>query len=403
MTSFATIVFTLASFFTFSILLNSASNVQAQNINVNRGDILITEFRLRGTNGAFDEFVELYNNTDQDVIVLDLNTDLARCALMQCGWALVDNSDRANPKFVVPNGTIMKARSHFLAANTNSSGGYSLTSYASPDATYTSDIPDFTGLALFKTTKPSTTTGQYDDVTSLLDAVGFEGIALPYREGAGLAGSNGITDDGEYSFVRKIPATPTGAPLDTNNNASDFVFVSTTGNSFAGLASILGAPGPENLNSPIVRNDVRPALLEPFSCGGCAPNRVRSGSGNSGELKIRRSFTNNTGATVTRFRFRVVDITTLNTPPLTIQQADLRLGTSTDEDVMLNNNTLLTVKGTILENPSSTINGGGLNSSVNVQLPAAGVPNGGSVDVQFLLDVVKSGRFSFQINVEALP
>jgi hypothetical protein len=399
----ANVFFAIIVAFILCLVPSPVSKAQAQNINVNRGDILITEFRLRGTNGPADEFIEIYNNTDQDVLVLDLNTDVVRCALMQCGWALVDNSDRFNPRFVVPNGTMLKARGHYLAANTGVANSYSLSAYASPDTTYSSDIPDYTGLALFKTTKTSAATGEYDDTNSILDVVGFAGIAAPYREGAGLPSMSGIEEDGEDSFVRKIPVTLTGVPQDTNDNANDFVLVSTSGGTFGGLTSVLGAPAPENLSSPIVRNTIRPSFVEPTSCAACEPNRVRNGAGNSGDLKIRRKFTNNTGATITRLRFRIVDITTLHTPALTLQQADLRLVTSADEDITLNNHNTLKVKGTILENPSSQINGGGLNSSVTVQLPQAGLASGESLDVQFVLGVMLAGRFRVQINIEALP
>jgi hypothetical protein len=71
---------------------------------------------------------------------------------------------------------------------------------------------------------------------------------------------NGI----DYSFVRDPcgkggsaaapgPCTTAGLPKDTNDNAADFIFVDTDGTS-AGAVRRLGAPGPENLASPIQRN-----------------------------------------------------------------------------------------------------------------------------------------------------
>ena len=49
--------------------------------------------------------------------------------------------------------------------------------------------------------------------------------------------------------------------IDTNNNATDFYFVDTNGTS-AGAGQRLGAPGPENLASPIVRTSIAAPLLD---------------------------------------------------------------------------------------------------------------------------------------------
>ena len=75
--------------------------------------LIISEFRLRGPSGAFDEFVEIYNNTDTDHIVA--TTDGS------AGYALAASDGIA--RFVIPNGTIIPARGHFLGVN---SLGYSL-------------------------------------------------------------------------------------------------------------------------------------------------------------------------------------------------------------------------------------------------------------------------------------
>src|SRR5678815_5429316 len=76
------------------------------------GSLIISEFRLRGPNGAQDEFIEIYN------------------------------------------GSIIPARGHWLCTN---SAGYSLAAYPSDsaldgaigDGSYTTDIPDNTGIAPF--------------------------------------------------------------------------------------------------------------------------------------------------------------------------------------------------------------------------------------------------------------
>lgn len=111
-----------------------------------------------------------------------------------------------------------------------------------------------------------------------------------------------------------------GLPVDTNNNATDFVFVDTNGTS-VGAGQRLGAPGPENLSSPLNRNGLLTTnLLDSTIAAASPPNRVRdftSDPGNnssSGTLSIRRRFVNNTGANVTRLRFRIVDQTTFPAP-----------------------------------------------------------------------------------------
>src|SRR5205085_3582529 len=195
-------------------------------------------------------------------------------------------------------------------------------------------IPDDAGVALFKTSALNQL-----PLANRLDAVGFAGFnganAGLFREGTGLQPANGITNDAEFSFVRKLS---TGLPQDTNDNAADFILVSPDPTTVTGATAQLGAPGPENLGKPTQHNaTVKATLIEPLQPSSVAPNRVRDATpnvcngGNApsnctlGTLTIRRRFVNNTGATVTALRFRVVDVTTLNTPNPGGQQADVRL------------------------------------------------------------------------------
>src|ERR1044072_1909399 len=73
------------------------------------GDVLISEFRLRGPNGANDEYIELYNNTETPIAV-NTNDD-------SIGWALAA-SDRVI-RFVIPNRPILPSPGHFLVANSS--------------------------------------------------------------------------------------------------------------------------------------------------------------------------------------------------------------------------------------------------------------------------------------------
>jgi hypothetical protein len=203
-------------------------------------------------------------------------------------------------------------------------------------------------------------------------------------------------------------------PKDTDNNAADFIFVDTNGTS-AGAGQRLGAPGPENLSSPIQRNtSISAILLDPCVAAASPPNRVRdltsdpANNSTFGTLDIRRTFTNNTGGNVTRLRFRVIDITTFPAPS---GFADLRPRTSTAVVVTVDRapcgsgTSNPTVQGTTLEQPPTQANGGGFNSSMSAGTITLATPlaNGASIDLRFLLGIQQTGTFKFYINIEALP
>jgi hypothetical protein len=241
-----------------------------------------------------------------------------------------------------------------------------------------------------------------------LDAVGFTSSPTLYLEGTGLAplGANG----GEYSFLRKLNS---GVPQDTASNSADFTFVATNGGNYGGVVAILGAPSPENLSSPIQRNATLPVvILDPGVSASVAPNRVRDTTAVGpnaavGTFTLRRTVTNNTGANVTKLRFRIIDLTTLNTPGYVPggAQSDMRVLTSNDVTVTLSNGQNVLVRGTTLESPPSQALGGGLNSAAGVGVVSLSQPMtpGQSINVQFVLGVQQSGTFRFFINVEALP
>jgi hypothetical protein len=354
--------------------------------------LIISEFRLRGPNGANDEFVEIANISGSDITV--------NASDGSAGFALAASNGVA--RFIIPNGTVIPSRGHYLGVN---SVGYSLASHpagngttATGDATYTSDIPDNAGIALFNTSNPANFT-----LANRLDAVGSTSEANTlYKEGTGYPALTPFSID--YSFYRD---TFSGNPKDTNNNAADFLFVDTNGTS-AGAGQRLGAPGPENLSSPIQRNLVVVAsLIDPAVAPQLPPNRVRDmtsdppNNSTFGTLDIRRKFTNNTGGNVTRLRFRVVDITTFPSPSGT---ADLRPRTSTAVVVSTSGGNI-TVNGTTLEQPPSQPNGGGFNSVMSAGTITLATPlaNGASTNVRFLLGVQQTGSFRFYINMEALP
>src|SRR5687768_11327739 len=374
------------------------------------GQLIISEFRVRGPNGANDEFIELYNNSGADHTVAGGGT----------GYAVAASNGVA--RCVIPNGTVIPNRGHYLCVN---SVGYSLASYpagngttATGDATYTTDIPDNAGIAIFNTSVAVNFT-----LANRMDAVGSTSEANTlYKEGTGYPALTPFSID--YSFYRDtcgksgsittFGACPISTPKDTNNNAADYVFVDTNGTS-AGAGQRLGAPGPENLSSPIQRNaSFGGNRLDPCVASSSPPNRVRdftsdpANNSTFGTLDIRMTFTNNTGGNVTRMRYRVIDLTTFPAPS---GIADLRPRTSTAVVVTVDRapcgsgTSNVTVQGTTLEQPPSQPNGGGFNSSMSAGTVTLATPlaNGATIDVRFLLGIQQTGSFKFTVNLEVLP
>jgi len=348
--------------------------------------VIISEFRLHGTDpdggGAMtasgNEFVELYNQTDENVTIT--------------GWGLRDSTGALLLTLPV---TSIPARGHYLIAGPS----YGLGGNAAPNSTIAVDIADGAGVALLNN---ATTT----DAGARLDAVGFSGVGDPsYREGVGLSPAGGITTDGEISFVRKFVG---GLPTDTDNNAADFLLIATDGGTYNSRQSMLGAPGPENSSSPLNRNStVGLTLLDPAQPSSSSPNRVRNltpdpaNNSTFGTMSIRRTLTNNTGANITQLRFRIVDITTY---PADSGNADLRARTSGQITVTVTGGAQKTVQGTTLEIPPAQPAGGGHNSTLAVGVVTLANPlaNGASIDLQFLVGVEQAGRFRFFLNVEAV-
>src|ERR1043165_2304937 len=77
-------------------------------------NLIISEFRVRGPNGANDEFIEIYNNSDVAHTV---------ASPTGTGYGIASGGI---VRAAIPNGTVIPARGHWLAVNTV---GYSLTMY----------------------------------------------------------------------------------------------------------------------------------------------------------------------------------------------------------------------------------------------------------------------------------
>src|SRR6476659_5306990 len=92
--------------FAFMAFLNFSSRVQAVSTN-----IVISEFRVRGPNGAADEFIELYNLSGAPVAI--------------GGWKIRGSNNAAgvSDRATITAGTIIQPGCHYLIINSSASGG----------------------------------------------------------------------------------------------------------------------------------------------------------------------------------------------------------------------------------------------------------------------------------------
>jgi hypothetical protein len=376
--------------------------------------LVISEIRWSGPGGSGDEYVELYNTSDEQHVVAGAGG----------GYAVVASDGTA--RCVLPTGTLIPGRGHFLCVNAD---GYSLAGYpagtgstAVGDASYTADIPDNVGVALFDTAEPA------DFVFAhRLDAVGaWSETDELYREGLGLSPITApVTNHawqrdecGKDGVITTPGPCPQPRPNDTDDNAADFVFVDVSGTE-AGGGQRLGAPGPQTLVGPVTRGplnvpSVIPALFDECVAPGDSPNNVRStdpgpgGTAPWGTLTLHRRFTNRTGAPITRLRFRVVDLTTYPAP---VGTADVRLRSSqgaffhADRVPCGTGYSLLRLEPTILEEPPGQPHGGGFNASLSVPAvtPATPLADGASINARFFLGIMQTGILRIAILVEAYP
>jgi len=377
------------------------------------GQLLISEFRLRGPSGANDEFIEIYNASGFDHTVAGGGS----------GYAIAASNGIA--RCIIPNGTVIPNRGHYLCVNSNA---YSLASYpagnsttATGDATYTSDIPDNAGIAIFNTSVPANFV-----LANRMDAVGStsEPNTL-YKEGTGYPALTPFSIDhsfhrdecgkgGAISVVKWCNLT---GLKDTNSNAADFIFVDTNGTS-AGAGQRLGTPGPQNLSSP-----QKPRLggtsmtMEPLDrCVSLTspPNRLRdftsdpANNSTFGTIDQRLRFVNRSFGNMTRLRFRIIDLTTFPAPS---GIADLRPRTSTSVVVTVDRSPCgsgtsnVSVAGTTLEQPPSQPNGGGFGSTLSAGTITLATPlaHNAGIDLRFLFGIQQTGVYKFAIAVETLP
>jgi hypothetical protein len=406
------------------------------------GQILISEYRTRGagttppgSDGSADEFIEIYNNTDNNITIIDAIPGADPTSPTGAGWRFAGAQGATETTFLVLPQTLSTAgplalppRGYFLISTqptTPSPAGntYSLATYptgtgitasgsanvsVNPASATVGFLPDDVGLAVFSTANALT--------ANRLDSVGVSSVTNPdYKEGTGLSPAAGITTAGQHAWVRKLGS---GVPQDTNDNANDFVLVEPNGAVINGVAAVLGAPGPQRgptmtayttTSAPIEHNgEFTVAVIDPMQLATAAPNRVRDftpvTNGANGTLKIRKRFTNNTGLAVVALRYRIIAITTLTGGSVPGGQADIRVLNSPTQTITLTDTSTVTGQALTLQTPAAQANGGGLNSSLaeGIITTTAPLANGASTVVEFNLGVQTPGLFRFFVTIEAL-
>ncbi|HXI28362.1 MAG TPA: choice-of-anchor D domain-containing protein [Vicinamibacterales bacterium] len=153
--------------------------------------IVISEFRFRGPAGGNDEFIEILNTTDA---AIDIS-----------GYTIhgSNNAGTNSTRATVPANITLPAHAHYLFVNTGAAGY----SGAVPgNVGYGTGITDDGGIALV------------DTHGAIVDQVGLSPGSL-YKEGAVLASLG--TANADKSYARRVTAG--GAPLDSDDNATDFV------------------------------------------------------------------------------------------------------------------------------------------------------------------------------------
>lgn len=391
------------------------------------GAVQISELRTSGPGGAGDDFVEIYNNSNSSKDISGYG--LFKMAAGDCnGTPVLIGSVPGAPNSST---TVIPARGHYLfVGSAYTLANYGGTGAAAGNLTLSTDIETDANVGLFSTSNLTAISS-----VNRLDAVGFGvntgGACNLLREGSTLppiAGNATI----EHSYFRKMCDWLQGAgclvpgiPKDTNNNSVDFWLADTAASAITGR---LGAPGPENLASPIRRDSannpgiggINVFLLDGNVSAAAGPNRDRNGSdpaGTFGSMKFRYRVTNNTGAPVTRLRYRIVELSTAIQPAG--PTADLRAISGTVEPSIGPVNDAatctaagagsppctVTVTATTLETPPNQAIGGGYNSTWSSGTISTGspLPNGQSILINLKLGVEKTGQFRFYLIVEALP
>ncbi len=358
------------------------------------GQLMIEALRFSGPGGAGDQYVQLFNPTTSPVSLT--------------GWSLNFDEGHGSQTTVVdlPQGYVIPANGAFLVAGDQ----YSLDSLASPDQLLTA----------------SSTPANPDGVqlvapdASIVDAVGFAGAPAAFASGSPLIPPATLPDE-DYAWVRNFSD---GSPVNTSNNLTDFSFIAEDDNDALHGSPVLGSPVPSDSGSPVVHNEILQSSLVDPSPDALPTTNVSYTKGSPGTLVVNRTLTNcsgepttgldqapngvclnaatpTPGETVTRLRFRITALTTLDSPGAAPTQAVLEPETSATTTV-----NGFTVDGLTLQAvqppQAQSAEPGGLNSTLDAtaDLPNGGLAPGQSINVSFQFAVTQTGDYSFAYNAE---
>jgi uncharacterized protein len=193
--------------------------------------VVISEFRVRGPNGAADEFVELYNPTAASISI--------------GGWLIrgSNNAGTVSTRATITAGTSIPAGCHYLVGNSSTTGGpYSGSVPA--DQSYTTGITDDGGIGL-----------TLADGTTVVDAAGMS-TGSAYKEGTTLTSLG--TSNLDRGYERK-PGGASGNGQDTDDNSSDF--------------SLVTPSNPQSSASTCISNEP----TNPSGVGAASPSTVAAG------------------------------------------------------------------------------------------------------------------------------
>jgi endonuclease G len=179
--------------------------------------VVISEFRVRGPNGAADEFVELFNVSSSPVDI--------------SGWKINGSNNAAGTttRATIPAATTLGAGCFYLITNSSASGGpYS--GLVPGNHTFATGITDDGGIALL------------NPANVVIDQLGMSNGSA-YKEGTVLASLGSANLDRGYE---RKPGGAAGNGTDTDNNATDFQLV-TPSNPQNTSSSCIGGP-PQSTN-----------------------------------------------------------------------------------------------------------------------------------------------------------
>jgi len=184
--------------------VGAAPLMQANNTPIPPYHIVISEIRTRGSNNEYDEFIELFNPTGEEI-------DITGWVIRQSGGCGGTVADLA----VISSTTILSPGQHFLLANSNGYNGPVI-----PDLAFTAGVEDNGGIAIFNAS------GQRIDAIGLCPDLLITPTPTPpaqaFFEGTPLTP---LTTNEDRGYERK-PGGAGGSCYDTDDNAVDFTLIS---------------------------------------------------------------------------------------------------------------------------------------------------------------------------------